>query len=111
MNTQKPFHNRIPEDLHFENVAIIACDKDNTITPANSIIEPEMAKILSELTREKIVVILTARDFATCQKQILEKIMEYTPDLTRLIFACSNGSQIYRFYTRKGEYMKRSELQ
>lgn len=111
MNTQKPFHNHIPQDLYFENVAVIACDKDNTITPANKPMDPGMAKVLSDITRQKIVVILTARDFATCQKQILEHIAEHNPNFSRLIFGCSNGSQIFRFNPRKGEFVKKSELQ
>ncbi len=92
------------------DVDIFAFDKDNTITPANKEINSEMAEVIARLTHDKVVVILTARDFGICQKHILEVIKQYNINFKNLIFGCSNGSQIYRFHKNKQEYIRASEL-
>lgn len=78
--------NRLPQSARWDTIRILAFDKDETITPANKPIQPEMAAKLACLTRDKVVVILTARDIETCQKQILDEIKQHNPNLENLIF-------------------------
>lgn len=111
MNLPKNNHNNdFSKHFHWENINILAFDKDNTITPANKPILPEMADLLAKLTHYKNVVILTARDFEICQKHILEIIKNHNVNFQNLIFGCSNGSQIFRYNRKKQEYIRASEL-
>lgn len=112
MNLQKSYSNgeKNFKNFHWENINILAFDKDNTITPANKPMLSEMAEILARLTQEKIVVILTARDFEICQNHILEIIKNYKVNFQNLILGCSNGSQIFRYNHKKQEYVRASEL-
>lgn len=111
METKNFYNNHIPHQLNYEEISILAFDKDNTITPANSNIEPKMAQTLSRLTKEKIIVILTARDMPTCEMQILANIPENQAKWNNLIFGCSNGSQIFCYDNNSQKYVKKSELE
>lgn len=72
---------------------IFIFDKDGTITPPNQPMTEEFAKSFRHFIDKRRSVILTARDFNTCESQILTPIGKWYEHL--LALACSNGSEIY----------------
>lgn len=87
---------------------IFLFDKDGTLTSPNESIDDEWSFFLSELLQKKKCILLTARDIKTLSEQIISKLSEDTP-FKNLIFWCSNGSEIYEWYSWR-EYTKVSSL-
>lgn len=87
--------NALPENVSLTDISVLVFDKDKTITPPNKPITPQMADILATLSRKKVIIILTARDFNTCKEHILSLIERYNPNFKNILFGCSNGSELY----------------
>ena len=104
------YRGKLPE-VDFNNIRILAFDKDDTITPPNKPMELSMAEELKRLTYNRYILILTARDIHTCREQILNAMEQVNERKNRLILACCNGSQIYAFDNKKQEYLLKSSLE
>ena len=81
------YRGKLP-DVNFENIRILAFDKDDTITPPNRAMESPMAEEIKRLTVNRYILILTARDIDTCRAQILEPMEQVCERKDRVIFAC-----------------------
>lgn len=79
---------------------IFIFDKDGTITEPNEALDTDGSIFLVNLLKTKKCIILTARNIETLEIQILEKLPENT-NFQNLIFACSNGSEIYEYSETK----------
>ncbi len=88
---------------------IFIFDKDGTITEPNEALDSDGVIFLTKLLETKKCIILTARNIETLETQILEKLWGNT-NFQNLIFACSNGSEIYE-YSDKKKYEKVSSLE
>lgn len=104
------YEGKLPE-IDFSQVRVLAFDKDETLTPANKIMEHSMANRLKEVVRDRYIVILTARDIDICREHILPLMNEEQIRKNRVIFACCNGSQIYEYSQDSSEYILKSELE
>lgn len=101
----------LPEQEDINNFKLLAFDKDNTLTPANKPMQEKMAEFLSKITRSnKVITILTARDYEICKQHILDPMEPYDFNPKNLILGCSNGSQIYTFNEKKKDYEMSSWL-
>ena len=80
------YRGKLP-DVNFENIRILAFDKDDTITPPNKPMELSMAEEIKRLTLNRYILILTARDIGTCREQILETMEQVCERKDRIIFA------------------------
>ena len=89
-----PLSQFLRQKKHYEK-NIFIFDKDGTITAPNKPLEKKYSECLAWLLEEKQVIILTARDFSICKEHILD-ILPENWDYSHLIFACSNGSEIYK---------------
>lgn len=102
--------------MDINSFELFAFDKDHTITPANAEIQGEMIDMLLRIMREKVVVILTARDIETCRQHIIEPIRARVSErifshiIGRLVLGCSNGSQIFRYQRESRDYVLQHEL-
>lgn len=96
--------------LDFSRVRVLAFDKDETITPANKLLETPMAKEIQRVTKNRYIVILTARDINVCKKHIIETMNAVQARKNRIVLACCNGSQIYEYNVQNKDYMLKSEL-
>ena len=103
------YRGKLP-DVNLENIRILAFDKDDTITPPNEPMERSRAEEIKRLTINRYILILTARDIDTCREQILEPMEQVCERKDRVIFACCNGSQIYKFDNQQQEYLLKSSL-
>ena len=103
------YRGKLP-DVNFENIRILAFDKDDTITPPNRAMESPMAEEIKRLTVNRYILILTARDIETCRAQILSAMEQVREGKNRVVFACCNGSQIYDFDNEKKDYLLKSAL-
>lgn len=97
--------------IDFSEVRVLAFDKDQTITPPNKPLENPMAEEIKRLIKNRYIVILTARDLEICKKHIIETMDIVKARKDRLILGCCNGSQIYEYDTKKGDYVLKSELE
>lgn len=97
--------------IDFSGVRVLAFDKDETITPANKPLEIPMAMEIQRLTKNRYIVILTARDIDICKKHIIETMDAVKARKDRLIFGCCNGSQIYEYDFQSNDYILKSQLQ
>jgi len=79
-----------------KNKKIIVFDKDDTITEAKTEIEPEMAKIFSDLLNKYKVAIITGWDFSNIYNQIVKLLPIYSK-LENLYLFPTIGTCMYYF--------------
>jgi HAD superfamily hydrolase (TIGR01484 family) len=93
---------------------VFAFDIDGTLTEPNQDIVSEYANILSELSKNQKIIILTARDFDTVESHILSHLPKET-HWNNWIIAGANGGQVAKyngreFYEHKSIYEMPREL-
>jgi phosphomannomutase len=86
---------------------IIAFDLDGTLAESKRPITEEMAKLVEELIKEKIVVVISGGTFKQFDTQFLptlNKEIFISPDIKNLILLPTSGSQRYEYDLEKKEW-------
>lgn len=79
---------------------MFAFDIDGTLTEPNQNILLEHANILSELSKNQKIIILTARDFDTVESHILSHLPKET-NWNNWLIAGANGGQVAKYNGRE----------
>jgi len=90
------------------NKKIIAFDLDGTLAESKRPITGEMAKLVEELIKEKIVVIISGGTFKQFNTQFLpslDKVCFESSDIKNLILLPTSGSQRYEYDLEKKEWI------
>ena len=74
---------------------LIIFDKDGTLTPSKSPIDPRMAQLLIKLLERKKVAIISGSWFPLFQTQILSALPNDTPNLGNLYILPVSGTRLY----------------
>ena len=80
------------------DVRLVAFDLDDTLAPSKSPLPPEMVELLSALTRQFEVAVISGGDFTQFRRQVVDRLAaggEARPDRLHLMPAC--GTQYYRW--------------
>lgn len=103
-------YRHIPPNLIHDPSVFLVFDKDGTITPSNAMLQPLMASRLSQISHHRLIVILTARSIATCHDQLIGGLSQYDYKKEHMIFACSNGAEIYTYAPETDTYTMKQKL-
>jgi len=100
----------LPPHILPQKVQVLIFDKDNTITPASQPLEPSMAEMLADLSQDVLIVLLTARDFSICEKEIIAPLERFSYKRENIIFGCCNGAEIFCWDATLGQFARKSVL-
>ncbi|MEK7610047.1 MAG: HAD-IIB family hydrolase [Patescibacteria group bacterium] len=74
---------------------LIIFDKDGTLTPSKSPIDPEMTELLLKLLERKKVAIISGSGFPLFENQILKVLPSDTKNLSSLLILPVSGTRLY----------------
>ena len=80
-----------------ETFNLFAFDLDDTLAPSKSPIAPECAELLSKLSKDKKIAIISAADINRIKNDVIKPLQKTSANLNNLILLPTAGGQFYIF--------------